>query len=161
MATEMERVLLSLHLEHFIERFNAEKISPDIVCKLSFHEFRLLGVHSNADIMNVRMRCINYGTRGEHSESQFDIPKQKLEALLESGFKISDISKLLSVSESTVFRRMARYGLKVHEFTDIGDDDLHRELKDIISEFPRCGEVMLKSILHGRGIKVSISHKII
>lgn len=42
MATQMEMalVLIGLNLDHFIEKFNAEKITPDIVGKLSLNEFK-------------------------------------------------------------------------------------------------------------------------
>ena len=48
MASEMEmaRVLRKLNLELFIEKFNMEKITPDLVGKLSLNEFEKLGVQN-------------------------------------------------------------------------------------------------------------------
>ena len=155
MATEMKTVLQSLNLENLIPNVLAEKISPCIVCKLSLHEFHALGVLSSTDIMRLRTKCISYGSKihGRDGEKpRFDISQQMLESLLEYGFTISELSKLLSVCESTIFLRMKKYNLSVRDFTDIEDETLLRILKDITCEFPRCGESMLKSILYDRGL---------
>ena len=58
MASEMEmtRVLRKLNLELFIEKFNMEKITPDLVGKLSLNEFEKLGVQNRDDIMASRLK---------------------------------------------------------------------------------------------------------
>jgi predicted DNA-binding protein YlxM (UPF0122 family) len=56
------------------------------------------------------------------------IPKSVLEFWLDEDFHINDISRLLGVSESTVYRRMREYGLSKLEFTDISDQDLDSEV---------------------------------
>lgn len=38
-------------------KFHVEKISPDIVCKLSMHDMDSLGVHSSSDMMKLRTEC--------------------------------------------------------------------------------------------------------
>ena len=43
---EMDRVLRKLNLVLFIEKFNMEKITPDLVGKLSLNEFEKLGVQN-------------------------------------------------------------------------------------------------------------------
>ena len=77
-----------------------------------------------------------------------------LENLLDEGFSINEISTLLSISESTVYRRMRTFGLSKLAFSEISDDDLDRAVNHICQDFPRCGENMLKQILSGKGIKV-------
>ena len=59
--SEMVHVLEKLDLRQFIPKILEEKITPDIVCKLSSHEFRLLGVASSSDIMSLRVYCSKYG----------------------------------------------------------------------------------------------------
>ena len=85
---------------------------------------------------------------------KFEIPKDVLENLLDEGFSINEISTLLSISESTVYRRLRTFGLSKLAFSEISDDDLDRVVNKICQDFPRCGENMLKQILNGKGIKV-------
>ena len=111
-------------------------------------------------MMRLRAECIKFG--GEQlpkvSSScgalKFQIPKSVLENLLDEGFSINEISTLLSISESTVYRRMRTFGLSKLAFSEISDDDLARAVNHICQDFPRCGENMSKQILSGKGIKV-------
>jgi len=62
---------------------------------------------------------------------------------------------LLSVSESTVYRRMDCYGLSQLQFTEITDGELDEVVEEITREYPSCGEgLLLKLILADREIKV-------
>ncbi|VDI81380.1 Hypothetical predicted protein [Mytilus galloprovincialis] len=120
----------------------------------------ILGVSSRADMMKLRTECVKYGTsapnkiNSECGPPKFDIPKSVLKSVLENGFKISDISKLLSVSESTIYRRMSQFGLSKMNFTQIDDSDLDLTLGQIIKEFPLCGETLLQQMLLLKGIRV-------
>ena len=40
----MDEVLQKLNLDHFIENFKEQKISPDIECKLSSQDLEILGI---------------------------------------------------------------------------------------------------------------------
>ena len=110
MASEMEmaRVLRKLNLELFIEKFNMEKITPDLVGKLSLNEFEKLGVQNRDDIMALRVECSKYGSEklqrrksNQCGAPQFNIPRAVLECYIDQNFKISEIGKILCVSEST------------------------------------------------------------
>ena len=59
---EMARVLRKLNLELFIEKFIMEKITPDLVGKLSLNEFEKLGVQNRDDIMALKVECSKYGS---------------------------------------------------------------------------------------------------
>ena len=156
----MEAILGKLGLERLTHTFEVEKISPDIVCKLSIYEMNCLGVMNRSDIMNLRTECLNYGclqpTKMKSigaGPPEFMISKTVLENLLETDFQIKEIAKLLSVSESTVYRRM-RFSLRKLEFSTIDDFQLTSVVKEIVEEFPSCGEVILHQILKQRDIKV-------
>lgn len=144
-----------------IERFDAEKITPDLVGKLSLNEMKELGVQNRSDMMTLRLECMKYGSdkpqrisQNECGAPQFDIPKCVLECYVEQDFQIEEIAKILSVSPSTVYRRMRKYGLSKMDFTVISDEDLDREIDHITREFPHCGEGMVKQILLTKNIKV-------
>jgi len=85
---------------------------------------------------------------------QFDIPRELLESLIEDDFMISEISSILSVSERTVYRRMAKYGLSKLSFSDISDNDLDNYLRECTKQYPFCGETMLKHLLSQMNISV-------
>ena len=156
----MEAILGKLGLERSTHIFEVEKISLDIFCKLSIYEMNCLGVMNRSDIMNLRTECLNYGClqptkmKSIGAGPQFMISKTVLENLLETGFQIKEIAKLLFVSESTVYRRMRVFSLRKLEFSTIDDFQLTSIVKEIVEEFPSCGEVMLNQILKQRDIKV-------
>ena len=53
---------------------------------------------------------VNSGRRGRPT---YDIKEEQLSFLLENGFKVADMSKVIGVSQRTVERRMAVFGLSV------------------------------------------------
>ena len=158
--TESMACILKRHkLGHLTEVFLREKITPDIVSHLSVHEINQLGVNNWGDMINLRMECSTYGNRKPQREvlgcgtPSFNIPKSMLEYHLQ-GFKIKDIASMLSVSESTVYRRMRSFGLSALDFSDICDEQLDRHLSELSKEFPFCGEELMAFLLRERGIKV-------
>ena len=76
---------------------------------------------------------------------------------IDEGFLISEIATLLSVPKSTIYRRMREYGLSKYEFTEIDDGMLDSRVREIISEFPFCGETMIKQFLVGKGAARTIA----
>ena len=102
---------------------------------------------NTTDIIRLRTECIKYGpiacqTTKSHDAPIFEISRELLETLIESDFMIKEISKLLSVSNSTLYRRM--YSLSVLEFTSIDDDTLKERMGVILSEYPRCCESVIR-----------------
>ena len=54
---KMDTVLKKVNLGGLSENFTREKITPDLVGKLSVHELESLGVSSRSDMMALRMEC--------------------------------------------------------------------------------------------------------
>ena len=112
--------------------------------------------------MTLRLECLNFGSNPPPRKPgtqgcgtpEYLISKSVLEGYLEDGFKIKDITSLLSVSKSTVYCRMGRYGLSQLQFTEITEGDLDKVVKEITREYPSYGEGLLKQILADQGIKV-------
>ena len=48
-------------MDGLIDRFEEEKISPDIVCQLSLHELKELGLQSRSEITTLRIACVTFG----------------------------------------------------------------------------------------------------
>ena len=126
------------------------------------YDITCLGISNRSDIMNLRTECVTYGCFQPLKEKpersgplEFVISKPDMENLLSIGFQIKEIAKLLSVSECSIYRRMRKFGLSKKEFTDIDYVDLMNIVRDILEEFPKCGEVMLHQIVANKGIKVS------
>jgi hypothetical protein len=112
--------------------------------------------------MRLRIECVKYGScqpdliSNHLGRYEFRIPKIAIEGLLETGFTVMDISNTLSVSETTIYRRMRQYNLSRFDFSDISDETLDFSVNEIIREFPHCGEAMIRQILYHRNIKVCV-----
>lgn len=157
----METVLRKLGMETFISKFLKEKIHPGIVGKLSKYELTSLGLTNAADMMKLRVECIKYGNEeivgsGTSFKKEYNISESILEHLIEANFSVKDMAKLLSISESTLYRRMRVYGIGIRTYSDIDDDDLDKSMSQLVQEFPKCGELMLRNLLFVRGVKVYI-----
>jgi AraC-like DNA-binding protein len=99
--------------------------------------------------------CSVWHTEAKYSKPPaFDIPKRLIQNLLEVDFTISDVAKLLSVSERTLHRRMQQYNISKLKFSDCSDDELDVSVASVSLEFPFCGESFLGQILRTRGIHV-------
>ena len=93
----MSSVLRKLKMDGLIDRFEEEKISPDIVCELSLHELKelgQLGLQNRSEIMTLRIACVTFGAEQPMTfpsalgPPAFDIPKSVLECYLEEDFFI-------------------------------------------------------------------------
>lgn len=130
----MDEVLRKLKLDDLIDNFEAQKISPDIVCKLSSQDLEILGLTNKQDIMSLRIACSTFGEgnptkiRSNCGAPRFFIPKSVLESWLDEDFTIAEIARLLCISESTVYRRMREYGLSKLQFTDFSDQELDNKV---------------------------------
>ena len=86
------------------------------------------------------------------------IPKAVLECYLGENLTYNDKRnfKMLSVSQSTIYRRMRYYELSKLEFSEISDEDLDRQMADITKEFPYFGEGLIKQLLIGKMSRFSV-----
>lgn len=158
----MSNILKELNIGNLniLENFEREKITPDIVGKLSAYELESLGLTCKRQMMVLRTHCVKYGCKPpgkiyhEAGAPKYDLPKNVIEDLIQDGFSIKDISLLLSVSESTVYRRMAFYGIRKQEFSILGDQELDQEVVKLTQEFPYCGENMIGKMLLDKGITI-------
>ena len=156
----MSSVLKKVNLGYLEEKFQQEKITPDLVCKLSVQELESLGLTSRRDMMALRIDCATFGgeaprkVKATCGAPSFSIPKCVLENLLGEGFTIKEISTILSVSESTIYRRMSLFGLSRSDFTDISYLELDQHIENITEDFPYCGESLIKQFLIEKGIIV-------
>ena len=84
------------------------------------------------------------------------ITAEQLETLRGVGFTWVSIAALLGVSVSTIQRRRDKFHLTVAEerYTTICDEELDRQLSDIMTTYPDWGERLLMGTLHSRGIRV-------
>ena len=104
-------------------------------------------------MLRLRTECVKYGNdKPQRVESQcgppnIDIPTFILENFLENGCEVSYISKLPTVSQSTIYRSMAAFGLSKRNFSQISDSELDLELGKILTDFHLCGENLLKQML--------------
>ena len=151
--------LKKVGFSHVIANFTREKITPDIVLKLSLNDFQLLGITNRKIIMELRVECSVFGSDAPYKHPgdlgdalKFCIPKELMQDLVDEGFTVKEMSKLLNVSERTVYRRMSDYNIRKLDFSEISDEELESKVDIISSEFPNCGERMINEILKNEGM---------
>ena len=64
---------------------------------------------------------------------------------------------MLGISRQTLYRRLEEYGIPCSDYNVMLPNDLDRAVKDIKSEHPNDGEVMIQGQLVGQGIRVTRS----
>lgn len=158
--SEMRHILEELGFGEYSRHFEEQDISPDIVGLLSAEEMKSLGIGNKSDMVKLRYACVSYGPRRPEQDfsrfgpKEFVVPQNVLENLLNDGFSIKEISRLLSISESTVYRRMRKFGMSKKSFSDINDIELDNYVLDASNNFPYCGENILGQIIKQKGIIV-------
>ena len=126
-------MLEKLGLCQFIPKFLEEKITPDIVCKLSSYEFRLLVIADSSDIMSLHVYSSKYGKYtlqklpSQSRALKFIIPKYMLENFLEEGFTVKEISGIICVAERTICRQVNECNLSKISFKNDSGTDLDRK----------------------------------
>ena len=83
-------------------------------------------------------------TSGRRGRPKFNISREQLTFLLEKGFSLPSIARVLSVSLRTVERRLQQFGMSKKMFyTDIDDQRLDNTIRDLSSNFPSAGYYFL------------------
>ena len=59
---EMEAVLNRCGLRSQVGIFHKEKITPDLICKLSLQDFAYLGMNDRRKIMELRIACVHFSS---------------------------------------------------------------------------------------------------
>lgn len=93
---------------------------------------------------------------GRHGRPVLNIPQETLERLLVLHFPVSQIAKLLGVSERTVWNRMALYDLRVRDFyTHLSDQELDEQVLMILQVFPNSGYKQMLGHLRAKGLRIT------
>ena len=70
----------------------------------------------------------------------FLITDAQLQTYIENGFTVPQIATMLSVSKSTIRRRLRKFGISINQsYSNLTDDQLGLKIKDLISKFLNCG----------------------
>ena len=86
----------------------------------------------------------------------YNITKEQVEQLRETGMNWKTIAEFLRVSERTLHRRRIEFGIE-SSFSNISDGDLDQHIQEILQLTPNSGESYVKGSLKARGIAVQRS----
>ena len=86
----------------------------------------------------------------------FNITKEQVEQLRDTGMNWTEIASFLGISPRTLHRRRIDFGI-VQNFSEISDADLDEEVKGILQLTPYSGETYIRGSLRGRSIYVQRS----
>ena len=84
---------------------------------------------------------------------RFVITREHIEVLRNTGMQWTAIARCLGVSAKTLYRRRLGYGLE-DSFSDITNEELECNIRDILRLTPFSGESYIWGALRGRGILV-------
>ncbi|XP_034534661.1 uncharacterized protein LOC117809076 [Notolabrus celidotus] len=83
------------------------------------------------------------------------LPPEVIKVHLLMGHTAGEIARLLGVCERTIRRRMAQYGIKVHDLlTPMDDGALDETVTQILQQHPNCGYKMMAGHLNAQGIRI-------
>ena len=85
------------------------------------------------------------------------IQKEQITFLRDLRFSWTQIASLFGISRRTLYTMRCEYGLTNHEFTDISNLELRACIERIVHTMPDAGQNMIKGILRGEGIHVSVT----
>ena len=92
---------------------------------------------------------------GQRARPSFKITKAQLELYLQHNFSVPKIARMISVSKSSVRRRMRKFGLTMKNcYANIDDDNLDKTIKELISRFPSSGYRRMDGLLTSNELKV-------
>jgi len=92
---------------------------------------------------------------GNVGRPRFEITREQMNFLVESGFTGPQIASIIGVSLSTVRRRMAYFGLSIGvQYTSVMDSELDDLVREIKQYFPMCGNKQLQGHLLSHGFLV-------
>ncbi|XP_072554131.1 uncharacterized protein [Paramormyrops kingsleyae] len=92
---------------------------------------------------------------GNVGRPRYVLPPNIIEAHLLLGRTAGDIAQLFGVCERTVRRRMAEYGIRVHDLlTPMEDNVLDEMVTQILQQHPNCGYKMMIGFLNAQGIRI-------
>ena len=90
---------------------------------------------SHNDSYELPMQC-----DGRVERPRFGISREQLQYLLQNGFTGPQIAEMLSVSLSTVRRRMREFNVSVKDlYSNITEGELDNVIREILRDFPNCG----------------------
>eukprot|EP00794_Sanderia_malayensis_P013224 gene13224-14575_t len=102
--------------------------------------------------MDLRIECASFGSNAPEKTQfcgapKYRISKNTLEELVEEEFTVKEMSRLLCVSECTIYRRINEFQIIKQSFSDLSNEDLDIQVAAVSTEFPNCGERMVNEIL--------------
>ena len=90
---------------------------------------------------------------GSVGRPRLDVSHKQVTSLKNLDLYWTKISSMLGVSYKTLLRRREEF--QITAYTDLSDVDLDATVRDILSQAPHSGDVLLLGSLRSRGIKVT------
>lgn len=97
----------------------------------SRYHHRLIANLSTCSIVSPPIVTQNSAVANRVGRPQVTINIEQVELLRTSGFTWEEISHLLGVSRTTLWRRLTELGLYFERFSDISDSDLDSHVREI------------------------------
>lgn len=92
--------------------------------------------------------------RNLRGRPRIDINEHQLCFLIETGFRVKDISAIFSCSRRTIERRMNDLGIKASDYSSLSDSELDGLVSNIVNLHPQSGQKTVSGRLRSQGYRV-------
>ena len=139
-----------------------EDLQNDLHTVRMLHE-ALLVLESNINSQIGNRPCTDVGLLsyvGEYEFSdgpgkpRFKVDMEQVHYLHNLGFTLTNISAMLNISRTTLWRRLLEDPVGMNRFTDITDGNLRIVIQEIYDRHVHCGVVMMMGHLRSQGVIV-------
>ena len=143
------RILIAISLSHNSSSGDLSGVLEDSLAVL---------VRKMSDILNASCFCPKERSQLSLSASTggrpaYNITKEMIEKLRETGMNWTSIATCLGISVQTLYRRRMEFGVE-NNSTGITDEELDIEVQQTLNLTPYSGETYVRGSLKGRGINV-------
>ena len=131
-----------------------EELSIQLELLLKSWETKLDAVKEKKEINYERYSC-NTLHNGKPGRPSFDINIDQIVNLRDYHFKLKEIALILSISRTTIWRRLKEHGIDTtFRASDISQDSLNEKVKQLKDSHPLAGERMIIGFLRAEKIHV-------
>ena len=101
------------------------------------------------DYMHVSSEISN-----DTGRSRLEVEKEDILMLKRLNYSWTRIAEILDISRTTLYRRLQEFNIDTDKFTNIPEQELDQVIKQVRTEHPNTGEVILQGLLAYKNIKV-------
>lgn len=159
LCTQLECVLASIEkslmLVDGIAAYNSDaKTLCDLLTRARTYHRSLISSTSTCSVVSQACTPICHKCTGNPGRPQVVVNIEQVELLRSSDYSWQEISSVVGVSRTTLWRRLHKLGVPLEGYSDMRDDQLDDLIREVQVNNPNIGVSMLQGHLKGLGKRV-------